>query len=79
VLLEAADEGNAVADVAAGAGAVAGAAAVAAADGRAGEDEPGTGRDPPPHPAIRTAASTGPIASGDRLLTPAFSLPHYRR
>ena len=64
-----ADEGSAVAEVAAGTGAV----AVAAADGWAGEDEPGTGRDPPPHPAIRTAASTEPIANGDRILTPALS------
>jgi len=66
-----ADAGSAVADVAAGAGAAA--VAVAAADGWAGEDEPGTGRGPPPHPAIRTAASTGPIANGDRFLTPALS------
>ena len=66
-----ADAGSAVAEVAAGAGAAA--VAVAAADGWAGEDEPGTGRDPPPHPAIRSAASTEPIANGDRFLTPALS------
>jgi hypothetical protein len=60
-----------VAEVAAGAGAAA--VAVAVADGWAGEDEPDTGRDPPPHPAIRSAASTEPIANGDRFLTPALS------
>ena len=65
-----ADAGSGVA-VAAGAGAAA--VAVAVADGWAGEDEPDTGRDPPPHPAIRTAASTEPIANGDRFLTPALS------
>jgi hypothetical protein len=71
-----ADAGSAkaeVAEVAAGAGAAAVAVALAAADGWAGEDEPDTGRDPPPHPAIRTAASTEPIANGDRFLTPALS------
>ena len=71
-----ADAGSAVAEVAevaAGTGAAAVAVAVAAADGWAGEDGPGTGRDPPPHPAIRTAASTEPIANGDRFLTPALS------
>jgi hypothetical protein len=66
-----ADAGSGVAEVAPGTGAAV--AAVAAADGWAGEDEPGTGRDPPPHPAIRSAASTEPIANGDRFLTPALS------
>jgi hypothetical protein len=49
------------------------AVAVAAANGWVDEGELGTGRDPPPHPVIRTTASTGPIASCDRLLTPALS------
>jgi len=65
------DAGRAVADVTAGAGA----AALAAADGWVDEDEP----DAVPHPAIRTAASTEPIANGDRLLTLALSPPGHEQ
>jgi hypothetical protein len=68
-----ADAGSAVAEVAAGAGAAAVAVVAAAAVGWAGDDEPGTGRDPLAHPATRTAASTEPIAIGDRFLTLALS------
>ena len=63
-----ADAGSAVAEVAAGAG-----AAAVAVGGGAADDEAGAGRDPPAHPATRTAASTEPIAIGDRFLTLALS------
>jgi hypothetical protein len=66
------EAGSAVADVAAGAGAAA--VAVAAADGCVGDGEPEAWPEPLPHPAIRTAAITEPIANGDRLLTLALSL-----
>src|SRR5579859_596912 len=68
-----ADAGRAVAEVAAGAGAGAAAVVVAVAGDWAGDDGPEAGRDPPAHPATRTAASTEPIAIGDRFLTLALS------
>ena len=63
------DAGGAVVEAAA----IGGVAVVAMAAGRVLEDEGTAACSPPPQPAMRTAASTGPIANGNRLLTPALS------